>query len=1075
MAGRKEFELLFKLQATLGGGFNSSFNSAMNASKQLQGNLSKINTLSGKIDGFQKQTAALQANKDKLAQLTEEHDRLQREMSQTEQPSEALRQKMERNARQIEQTTARIEEQETRLGELGDELRDAGIDTDHLSEENDRLSESYERVKKSQEKLATIAQAQQKNAEAISKTKTQLAGTLGVISAVGAAIYAGPVQKSIEFETAMAKVGTIADESKVPLSQMQKEIINLSNALGVNANAVAEDVYNAISAGQDTADAVAFVEKATKLAKGGFAETGQALDVLTTILNAYGLESSEATKISDMLIMTQNRGKTTVAELSSSMGKIIPTANANNVAMEQLCAVYSLMTARGIAAAETTTYANSMLNELGKTGTTADKALRKAAGGSFSELMAQGKSLGDVLAILQDEADKSGKTLADMFGSAEAGKAALTLMADGAEGFNSEVAAMVDSTGAADAAFQKMMNTTAEKIAKAKTALSNLGIVLGNTFLPYVTTAAEKLSDLVTKFSDWAQENPELLKIIVKVAAALAGLKVGALVGKLAFLDIKGGVLAVQGAFAKFQAFNAGGGIKKIFSGLGGIGGKLLPLVGIIGGIALAIKLISGNLDEVRGWIQKTFGDGALAVFDKVWGVIQNVGAAIKGIFSGENIGNARSFFEEHFGEAGVAVFDALIGVVEQLKGILPGLLDQFAQLASSLLPVIGSLIQGILPVIGEIIASVLPVLFNLLAQILPLIGNIIEAVLPVLIQLVQTLVPIIMQIIEAVLPVLQQLLESLMPLITQIIESVLPVVIDLITTVVSAIQPLVEMILPILQQLLQALMPIIQAVAEMFGSVLGAAINAISGILNGLTQVLQGIITFITGVFTGNWKQAWEGIKSIFSGIWEAIKSVCTGVVNGIISVINTVIKGLNCLKIPDWVPGLGGMGINIPLIPMLAKGSDYTPDTFIAGEKGAELITNARGRSVFTAAQTGQIFENMNRAAEQNDGTTVVTMLPLLQAALAAAKNAAGVAPQLQMAYAGATAGGVDAPTVTAGEQRAAGVVIHSAPVFHVGTDAQAEDIEEILNRRDEELLNKIEDREKQKEDDERRRRYD
>ena len=57
-----------------------------------------------------------------------------------------------------------------------------------------------------------------------------------------------------------------------------------------------------------------------------------------------------------------------------------------------------------------------------------------------------------------------------------------------------------------------------------------------------------------------------------------------------------------------------------------------------------------------------------------MWGAIQNVGAAIKGIFSGENIGNARNFFEEHFGEAGVAVFDSIIGVVEQLKGILPGL-----------------------------------------------------------------------------------------------------------------------------------------------------------------------------------------------------------------------------------------------------------------------------------------------------------------------------------------------------------------------------------------------------------------
>jgi len=1061
LAGRKEFELLFKLQATLGSGFNSSFNSAMNASRQLQGNLSKINTLSGKIEGFQKQSAALQANKDKLAQLTEEHDRLQREMSQTEQPSEALRQKMERNARQIEQTTARIEEQEARLGELGNELRDAGIDTDHLTEENERLAASYERVKKNQEKLASIAQAQQKNNEAISKTKTQLAGTLGTFAAVGAAIYAGPVQKSIEFQTAMAKVGTIADQNVVPLSQMQKEIINLSNALGVNANAVAEDVYNAISAGQNTADAVGFVEKATMLAKGGFAETGQALDVLTTILNAYGKESSEAESVSNMLIQTQNRGKVTVAELSSVMGKIIPTANANNVALEQLCAGYSIMTSRGIAAAETTTYMNSMLNELGKSGTTADKVLRQAAGGSFSELMAQGNSLADVLNILQTEADKSGKTLADMFGSAEAGKAALTLMANGVEGFNSEVSAMVDSTGAAQAAYEKMMDTTQAKIDKAKTALSNLAIVLGNTFLPYVTTAAEKLSGLVTKFSEWAQENPELLSTIVKVAAALAGLKVGALAGKLGFLEIKGGVLAVQGAFTKLKAFaGAGGGIKSLFSGLGGIGGKLLPIVGIIGGVALAIKLISGNLEEVRGWIQQTFGDGALAVFDKVWGVIQNVGAAIKGVFSGENMGNARNFFQEHFGDAGVAVFDSIIGVVEQLKAILPGLLDQFGQLATSLLPVIGSLIQQIVPLIGEIIATVLPVLFDLIAQLLPVIGQIVEAILPVLIQLVETLVPIIMQIIEAVLPILQQLLEALMPIIQQIIDGILPVAIDLIMMVVSAVMPLVEMILPLLQQLLEALMPIIQMVAELFGNQLATAVTMISGIIDGLTQILSGLITFITGVFTGNWKQAWEGVKSIFSGIWESIKSICTGVVNGIINVINTVIGGLNRLKIPDWVPGIGGKGINIPLIPALAKGSRFTPDTFIAGEAGAELITNARGRTVFTAAQTGRIFDNINAAREAQDGTTVVTLLPLLQAALSAARVGAG---------------GVSAPSVTAAEPRGAGIVIHSAPVFHVGSDAQAEDIEAILNERDERLLNEFDDRMKQQEEDERRRNYD
>ena len=1061
MAGRKEFELLFKLQAALGSGFNSSFRGAMNTTKQLKSNLSKINSLSGKIDGFQKQSAALQANKDKLAKLTEEHDRLQKEMSQTEQPSEALRQKMERNARQIEQTTAKIKEQETRLGQLGSELSEAGINTDRLSQENDKLAKSYEKIKNNQEKLAHIAEAQQKNNEAIAQTKSQLTGTLGAFAAVGAAIYAGPVQKSMEFQTSMAKVGTIADQNVVPLSQMQKEIINLSNSLGVNANAVADDVYNAISAGQNTADAVGFVEKATMLAKGGFAETGQALDVLTTILNAYGKKSSEAESVSNMLITTQNRGKVTVAELSSVMGKIIPTANANKVSLEQLCAGYSIMTARGIAAAETTTYMNSMLNELGKSGTTADKTLRAAAGGSFSELMAQGNSLADVLNILQTEAQKGGKTLSDMFGSAEAGKAALTLMANGVDGFNSEVSAMVDSTGAAQAAYEKMMNTTAAKVEKAKVTLSNLAIVLGDTFLPYVTKAADKLAGLVTKFSEWAQENPELLSTVVKVGAALAGLTVGAQAGKLGFLEIKSGVLSVMGAFSKIKALGASGGLKALFSGFGGIGGKLLPIAGIIGGIGLAIKLISGNLEEVRSWIRETFGDGALAVFDKVWGVIQNVGAAIKGVFSGENIGNARSFFQDTFGDAGGAIFDSLMGAITQLQGILPGLFEQFSQLGATLLPMLLDLFGQIAPMIGEFVASVLPLLVDMIAQILPVIGQIVEAVLPVLIELIQMLLPIIMQVIKAVLPVLQGLLESIVPVIQMLAETILPLVLGLIKTVINALMPLIEMILPYLQQLLEMLIPVIRAMAEQFSVVLATAINAISGILEGLTQILQGLINFITGVFTGNWTQAWEGVKQIFSGIWQSIKSICVGVVNGIISVINTVISGLNALKIPDWVPGIGGKGIiNIPLIPMLAKGSRFTPDTFIAGEKGAELVTNARGRTVFTAAQTGKIFENINTARETQAQTTVVTLLPLMQAALMAART---------------NAGGVEAPTLTAAAPQGGGIVIHSAPVFNVGSDAQAEELEEMLNRRDEELLDKIDERQRQQEDDERRRNYD
>ena len=1096
MAGsRKEYELLFKLQAALGGNFNAAFKGAINTTRQLQNTMQKLNSTTGKIEAFKKQSTALESNRQTLERLTAEHDRLQRELSQTEQPSEKLRAAMERNERQIANTTAKIEAQEARLRTLGGELSDAGVDTSRLTEETERLAKSYNRLKNSQEEMARLNAAIDKNGKALSKAKGQFAGTIGTIAALGAAIYAGPVQKSMEFQTAMAKVGTIADENIVPLSKMQKEIINLSNALGVNASTVAEDVYNAISAGQNTANAVGFVEQATMLAKGGFAETGQALDVLTTILNAYGLESSKTEQISNMLITTQNRGKVTVAELSSAMGKVIPTANANNVALEQLCAGYSIMTARGISAAETTTYMNSMLNELGKSGTTANKALKQAAGASFSELMAQGNSLADVLEILQGEANRSGKTLADMFGSAEAGKAAISLMSNGVAGFNDEVSAMVDSTGAAQAAYQKMMETTEEKIKKAKTALSNLGIVLGDTFLPYVTTAAEKLSVLITNFSAWAQENPKLLSTLVKVGGAVLGLKAAGQAAKIGFLELNGARLKIQKGFEGIRTvFNlaridsagfsgtlkgvaknvigyfggigsAAGGVGRAFTGLfsgtkignlfsgiggaagglfskafsgigglatgaagkvtsifaragskiaagplgkiggvvgkgfsklttmiaplqklggailgpfGGIAGKILPVVGVIGLIIAAIQIFRDHLDDIRNGIEKVFGPAGVAVFDKIVGVITNIGDTIKGIFSDGNLASAREFINGIFGEQGVAVFDTFVSIMQTVGGVI----GQF---------------------ISFIDTSVKPVIEELFAFI-----------------------------VTTVLPQIAQTFVEWGPTITGVIQSIW----EIFQTVATAVMGII-----------QALMPTIQAL-------IGTGLETIRTVVGGALTAIQGLLNVFAGVFTGDWSRVWEGVKGIFSGVWEAIKGIAKGAMNGIIDIINGLIGGLNKLKIPDWVPGLGGKGINIPLIPKFAKGTPRTPDTFIAGEKGAELITNARNRTVFKAAETGNIFTNLAGMAKTLTGN--------------------GAFQQYRLAYAGAEAPNVNPPTLsTAGRERS--IVVHSAPVFHVGNDAQAQDIEALLQKHDEELLQKIDEQDRNRENDERRLTYD
>ena len=137
--------------------------------------------------------------------------------------------------------------------------------------------------------------------------------------------------------------------------------------------------------------------------------------------------------------------------------------------------------------------------------------------------------------------------------------------------------------------------------------------------------------------------------------------------------------------------------------------------------------------------------------------------------------------------------------------------------------------------------------------------------------------------------------------------------------------------------------------------------------------SIFQGLIDFITGLFTGNWQQAWNGIKSIFSGAVGGLGEIIKAPLKAVVSAVNTVIGGLNKLSVPDWVPGIGGKGINIPLIPGFVNGTARTPDTFIAGENGPELITGAANRSVFTAAQTGQIFNNMAQAQNLNTASNV------------------------------------------------------------------------------------------------------
>ncbi len=133
-------------------------------------------------------------------------------------------------------------------------------------------------------------------------------------------------------------------------------------------------------------------------------------------------------------------------------------------------------------------------------------------------------------------------------------------------------------------------------------------------------------------------------------------------------------------------------------------------------------------------------------------------------------------------------------------------------------------------------------------------------------------------------------------------------------------------------------------------GGAMDGAVKIISDYVNAITRIFGGIIDFVTGVFTGDWSRAWQGIVDIFGGIFEGIAAVAKAPINAMITLINGFIGGLNNIKIPKWVPGIGGKGFHIGKIPYLAEGGTILNGQAIVGEAGPELLTAKNGKTTVT-----------------------------------------------------------------------------------------------------------------------------
>jgi TP901 family phage tail tape measure protein len=375
------------------------------------------------------------------------------------------------------------------------------------------------------------------------------------------------------------------------------------------------------------------------------------------------------------------------------------------------------------------------------------------------------------------------------------------------------------------------------------------------------------------------------------------------------------GIQILQGAGGMASSAFSGAktletGAMPFVSAFGGIASAALPVVAVIGSIVAAVSLLGEHLDDIRNIIGNVFGEQGVAVFDGFLNTITGIKDKIVGVFSPENLASVRTAIVGMFGENAGTGFDnivsigqSVIGVFQQIvnfgtQTVKPMFEQVFGWVSTTLLPGLLNAFNALAPQIGPIITNIGTAVMN----VANMIGNAIQAVLPV-------------------------------------IESIIMVILS----VVSTVGP-----------------PILAAIAQIAQNI-GNVITSIQG-------VFEGLIQFITGVFTGNWSSAWEGVKSIFSNAFSALVELCKIPINAVIGIINGAINGINSIlgsvtTIPEWVPVVGGKGFSmqLPTIPMLAKGG-FTDGVSIAGEAGTEAVISfdpsVRSTNIANWQKAGQML---------------------------------------------------------------------------------------------------------------------
>lgn len=772
-----------------------------------------------------------------------------------------------------------------------------------------------------------------KQIQSAGKTITSVGSTLTkAITVPIAGVATAAVKTAADFEAAMSEVGAISGASAQDLATLTAKAKEMGATTSFSASESAEAMKYMAMAGWKTADMTAGIAGIMNLAAAAGEDLGTTSDIVTDGLTAFGMSAKESGRFADVMAAASTNANTNVTMLGESFKYCAATAGAMGYNIEDISVALGVMANAGIKGSTAGTTLKNVIANMAKP-TDAQAAVMQKLGISLTDSSGNMKSFAEVMNNLRTSFNGLSETEKASYATTLAGKESmsglLTIVNASAADFDKLTEAINGSSGSAEAMAAKMLDNLKGQLTLLKSAVEGIAITIGDKLLPYLkkfVSWVQKAADYINNLSDAQVDS------IMKWAAIAAAIP--------PIIMVFGKVVTMVGTVQRTF-----GTITKTIANFGGIIGTITSpagiVIGVLAAIAVAAVLIIKNWDQVKAFLQNagnwfknafekagfsvqgfkdkftSIGNTVGSIAGKISSFVKNIAGIFKKEFAGsvgEGADAAGGAFETIVGGA-VAAFDTIVTAVDKGLKAFNAILEFFGGAFTgnwdSAAQDFRNSIKNIFP--PDIAAGIINV-FNTLLPGIKAVASGIKATFTGLVQDVKKIFDGFTTIFKGIGTMLKGIFsgdaETALKGFQTAAGGTVDVIGNIFKTKINAIKNFVvgafSTFLP------ESTVNKIAGAFDLVASAWDIAISTAKGYINGFVQavkpiieniktIFKGVAQFVKGIFTGDWKGALNGLKTIargaLSGLVNIIKAPFKLIAGTVKGAINSF-KSLNIVK---------------------------------------------------------------------------------------------------------------------------------------------------------------------------------